>query len=165
MHLNPSCISGSFPTIRYVTPNPLHNAPFGSRRANCFGQLCSVTCRRICIRVPILFTIGPAVWHLSNIFEFVTPKPPSNVPWGSRGTFFSLCPFRDESVYVCQIWSGSVSGLEAFPDVWIDDPLTPMPLGYQGVHFYLMSIPRLICIRVPNLFTIGPAVWYLSHIF
>ena len=25
--------------------------------------------------------------------------------------------------------------LEAFPDLWIDDPLTPMPLCYQGDNF------------------------------
>ena len=39
-----------------------------------------------------------------------------------------------------------------------------MPLGYQGVNVELMSIPRLIYLRVQNLVPIGPAVWHLSHI-
>ena len=77
---------------------------------------------------------------------------------------FSLFPFPDESVYVCQVGPDWSRGLEAFPYVCIGDPLTHMPLGYQGVTCYLMSIPRWLCIRVPKLFPIGPALWHLSHI-
>ena len=51
----------------------------------------------------------------------------------------SLCPFPDESVYMCQIWCDRSSGLEVFPDLWIDDPLIPMPLRYQGVNFTGMA--------------------------
>ena len=42
-----------------------------------------------------------------------------------------------------------------------------MPVGYRGVNFSLMSIPRIIyvCIRVPNLGMIGTAIWHISHIF
>ena len=39
-----------------------------------------------------------------------------------------------------------------------------MLLGYQGVNCELMSIPRLIYIRVQNVVPIGPAVWHISHI-
>ena len=45
------------------------------------------------------------------------------------------------------------SSLEAFPDVLIDDPLTPMTLGYQGVNFGLKSIPRLIYIYVCQIWS------------
>ena len=133
---------------------PLHNAPRGLEGLIFVSQLCPFTCRRICIRVPNLFTIGPAVWHLSNIFEFVTPKPPSNVPWGSRGYFFSpisipwwICrPIRVPSLVLIGPGFGS---FPRFVNWW-----PPNPLGYQGANFYLMSIPRWICIRVPNL------VWF-----
>ena len=40
------------------------------------------------------------------------------------------------NMYTCAKFDPDRSrGLEAFPDLWIDDPLTPIPLGYQGVTF------------------------------
>ena len=93
------------------------------------------------------------------------PPNPLQKPLGARYVnLFSLFPFPDESVYVCQVGPDWSRGLEAFPYVCIGDPLTHMPLGYQGVTCYLMSIPRWLCIRVPKLFPIGPALWHLSHI-
>ena len=96
-------------------PPYLHNAPRGLEGLIFFSQLCPFTCRRICARVPNCFTFGPAVWHISNIFEFVTPKP-LQMPLGARGVnYFSLFPFPDESVYVCQVRSQSVQGFGSFP--------------------------------------------------
>ena len=38
------------------------------------------------------------------------------------------------NVYTCAKFGPDRSrGLDAFPDLWIDDPLTSMPLGNQGV--------------------------------
>ena len=94
-------------------------------------------------------------------FLNLCPPDPLQMPLGARGvTFFSLCQFPDKSVYVCQFNFVPV-GLEAFPDLLIDDPLTPppTPLGYQGVKFELMSIPRFVCqiwSRSVQLFGIFP---------
>ena len=71
--------------------------------------------RLICIHVPNVFPIGTAVWHLSHIFEFVTPDA-LQIPLGARGVnYFRLCHFPGESGYVCQIWSRSVQWLGSFP--------------------------------------------------
>ena len=86
-----------------------------SRGANFVSQLCPFTCRRNCIRVPNMFTIRPTVWHLSNMFEFVTPNR-LQISLGARWVnYVSLFPFPDESVYVCQVWSRSVQGFGSFP--------------------------------------------------
>ena len=95
-----TCVSGSFPTIQYVTPNPPPQCPSGSRGANFFSQLCPFTCRRICIRVPNLFTIGPAVLHLSNIFLICDPQAPSNVPW-ARGVNLLAYFYPLMNLYTC----------------------------------------------------------------
>ena len=80
----------------------------------------------------ILFTIGPAVWHISNIFEFVIPKP-LQMSLGVRGfNLFSLFPFPDESEYVCQVWSGSVQGFGSFPRY---------PSGINGLIFSSCPFP------------------------
>ena len=141
----------------------------GSRLAIFFSQLCPFTCRRICIyRVPNLFTIGPAVWHLSNIFEFVTPKPPSNVPWGSRGWFFVAYFHSLVNLYTCaKFGPDRSSGLEAFPALWIDDPLTPRcPSGIK-VFFSSCPLPdeyAYVCqiwSRSVQLFAIVPTFLYV----
>ena len=99
------------PTIQYVTPNPPSTMPLGVSRGYFYSHLCPFTCRRICTLVPNLFTIGMSVLHLSNIFEFVTQNP-NQMSLGAGGVnLFSIFPFPDESVYVCQVWSRSVQGL------------------------------------------------------
>ena len=116
--------------------------------------------RWMCIRVPNLFPIGPAVWRLSHIFEFVTPWPPPNAPWARVVNFCSLCPFPGESVYVPQIWSRSFQWFGSFPrfmNWWSPNP-PHAPRVSRGTFVYPMSIPRLICIRVSNLDPIGLVV-------
>ena len=56
----------------------------------------------------------------------------SNAPWGSRGYFFAYVNSL-VNLYTCaKFGPDRYSGLEAFPDLWIDDPPNPtMPLGYQ----------------------------------
>ena len=75
-------------------------------------------------------------------FWICDPQTPFKCPMGLEGLlFFLLFPFPDESVglYVCQVWSWSVQGLEAFPDLWIDDPLTPS--GIKGLIFTSCPFP------------------------
>ena len=153
--------------------------------------------------------VGPVVWKLSQICEFMTPKSPCpsrikglilahvhsqmnmhtcakvvpdrssclasfphflmcappQCPLGFEGLLFLAYVHSLMNLYTCAtVGPDRSSGLEAFPDLLSDDPLTPMPLPYQGVHFALTSIPRLICTRVQNLVPIGPDVWHLSPI-
>ena len=75
-----------------------------------------------------MFTIGPAVWHLPNIFEFVTPKPPFKCPLGLE-VLICLANFHSVMhLYTCaKVALDRSRDLEAFPDLLIDytPPLTP----------------------------------------
>ena len=59
------------------------------------------------------------------------------------------------------------SRLTASPDFWMFDPLNPQvpPLCLEGQFVWRISIPRWICTCVPNLLSIGPAVWQLPQTF
>ena len=103
----------------------------------------------------------------SHICECVTLLTPFQLSLEARWVnCVSLCPLPYESVYVCQIRARSVQWFGSFPRLinWLP-PTTPMPIGYQAVNVELMSIPRLIYIRVPHLVPIGPTVWHLSYFF
>ena len=64
--------------------------------------------RWICICVPNLVLISPAVWQISHIFNLWPPKTPQIPPCVTRGKFlFCPLPFVGESACVCQIWSQS----------------------------------------------------------
>ena len=101
-----------------LTPPPsTNNAPRGLEGLIVFPPDMPFSCGRICIRVPHLFTIGPAIWHFSNIFEFVTPDP-LQMPLGAWGLIVSLM-----NMYTCiKCYPDRSRGLEAFPDLRIDDP-------------------------------------------
>ena len=87
--------------------------------------------------MPNLVLIGPAVWDLSYIFEFVTPYPFPNAPWGLEPiNLFSLCPFPDESAYVCRIWSRSVQLFGIFPTFLNFWPPTNAPWCLEGLLFF-----------------------------
>ena len=110
--------------------------------------------------VPNLVPIGPALWHLSHIFEFVTPNP-LQVPLGARGVnLFSRCPFADESAYVCQLWSRLVQRFGSFHRFVLLLPPKPpiMPSGLSYVYLEMVqvgTICRSIQICVPNLVMIN----------
>ena len=114
------------------------------------------------IRVQNLIPIGQAIWQLSHtveLFTFYSPKMPPDV---SRGSFFCLCPFQDESAHACQIGSRSVQSFGSCPRFSnCIPPETPkMPPGLPRSSFVSVgTIPRSIHIDVPNLVMIGPAVW------
>ena len=62
-------------------------------------------------------SVWTAVWHLSNIFEFVTPNP-LQMSLGARGAnLFSLFPFPDELYTYAMFGPDRSRGLEAFPDL------------------------------------------------
>ena len=80
-------------------------------------------------------------------FEFLTPKTPQNAPWCIEGLIvFSLCPFRDESADVYQIWCQSVQPCGRFSTdfciLW--PPKTPQnaPWNIEGlIVFSLCPFP------------------------
>ena len=113
--------------------------------------------RWICICVPNLVPIGPAISHIPLTFEFVTPTPPSPNVEGQ-----SLCPFPNESADMYQIWCQSVQPFDSLPrlfDLWPPKSPRNAPLFLEVQLVWHISIPRLICTCVPNLVSIGPAVW------
>ena len=84
---------------------------------------------QICSRSVQLFGFIPTFWHL-------WPPDPLQIPLGARG--FNVLAYAHSLVnlYTCAKFDPDrSSGLEAIPDLLIDDPLTPIPLGYQGVNF------------------------------
>ena len=60
-----------------------------------------------------------------------------------------------------QTWIKVGANRTGFPDFWIVDPLKPpkCPLCLQGQFVWRISIPVWICTCLPNLVSIGPAVW------
>ena len=134
----------------------------------------------VCRFVPKLVPIGPAVWQLpeTNLvpigaafwqlpqtFESVPPTSPK-CPRGIEGRLgFSLCPFPDESADVNQSWCQSVQPFDSCPrllNVW---PLKP-PSVSRGNLFRVYPFPdgsADVCIFVPKLVPIGPAVWQLPE--
>ena len=97
----------------------------------------------------------------SLTFEFVTPTPPPPPPM-SRGKLYLAYVHSQTNPQTCTKFGANRSSrLTASPDFWICDPLSPRnaPLCLE-VHFvWHISIPRLICTCVPNLVSIGPAIW------
>ena len=94
----------------------------------------------------------------STYFWMCDSLNPKNAPWDIEGRIvFNLCPFPDESVALYQIWWQSVQPFDSFPDFWMFDPLNPRnaPLCLEAQFVWHISIPRLICICVPNLVSIG----------
>ena len=60
------------------------------------------------------------------------PLTPSKCPLGLEELLILAYVHSVINVYTCAKYGPDrSSGLEAFPDLLIDDPLTPMPLGYQ----------------------------------
>ena len=85
--------------------------------------------------------------------------PPPNV---EGRIVFSLCPFPDESADVYQIWCQSGQSLDSLPillDLWPLKTPRNAPLCLEVQLVWHISIPRWICTCVPNLVSIGPAVW------
>ena len=117
--------------------------------------------------MPNLFPIGPAVWYLSHIFEFVTPLSPFKCPLGIERLICLAYVHSLMNLYMCaKCGPDRSSGLEVFPDVLIDDPL-PCPSVITGLMFSSCPFPDEYAypVRVPKLFPIASAVWLLSHVF
>ena len=117
--------------------------------------------RWICTCVPNVMPIGPAVCIFPWLLNLWPPNPPP--PPNVEGRIvFSLCPFLDESADVYQIWCQSVQSFDSLPRLWdLWPPKTPRnaPLCIEVQLVWHISIPRWICTCVPNLVSIGPAVW------
>ena len=64
----------------------------------------------------IYFHFFSADHGIPQTFDYIlTPKPPQHAPWCIEGLIvFSLCPFRDESADVYQIWCQSVQPFGRF---------------------------------------------------
>ena len=63
------------------------------------------------IRVPNLFPIGTAVWHVSHIFECLIPNPLQITNGYGEVNLFSRCPFPDESASCVNFGCDRSSGL------------------------------------------------------
>ena len=91
------------------------------------------------------------------------PNTTRNAAWGIAGRIvFSLCPFSDESADENQSWWQSVELFDSFPrllNVWPPKTTQVTPLSLEGQFVWRISIPRWTCTCVPNLVTIGSAVW------
>ena len=134
---------GIFPTfLNLWPPNPLPNAPWGLEPVNLFS-LCpfpdeSAYRCRIWSRSVQRFGI------FTRTFLNLRPlNPLPNAPWGLEPVnLFSLCPFPDESAYVCRIWSRSVQLFGIFPtflNLWPPNPLQ-MPLDVSRGYLLLTYI-------------------------
>ena len=67
--------------------------------------------------MPNLVPIGTAVWHLSHIFEFVTPCP-SKCPLRIKGLIVLAYVHSLMNLYTCaKVDPDRFRGLEAFPDL------------------------------------------------
>ena len=77
--------------------------------------------------------------HFWIFYPIPPPSPPC--PVGSW-VVNCLCPFPDESAYMCQIWSRSVQRFGIFPtflNLWPPNPLQ-MPLDVSRGYFFLTYI-------------------------
>ena len=115
--------------------------------------------------VPNLFTIGTSVWHIFDSFEFAT-QTPLKCPLGIEGLLWLAYFHFLMNLYTCAKFGPDRSrGLEAFPDLLIDDPLTPMPLVYKGLMFSSCPFPdeyayvSQICSRSVQLFGFFATFW------
>ena len=134
--------------------------PLVSLRAICLVYIHSQINLHMCTKFDAnrtsRLTSSPDFW----IYDPLTPSPP-NV---EGRIAFSLCTFPDESADVYQIWCQSVQSFDSLPrhlDLWPPKTLRNAPLCLEVQLVWHISIPRWICTCVPNLVSIGPAVWQL----
>ena len=80
-----------------------------------FSQQCPFKCSRICISELNLFTIGPAVWHLSNFFLICDTLTPARCPLGLEGLIVLAYVDSLVNLYVRQIWSRSFQWFGSVP--------------------------------------------------
>ena len=67
------------------------------------------------------------------------PWPPPNAPWGSRDHLLAYVHSLIKLYTCAKFYPDRSSGLEAFPDLWIDDPLKPS--GIKGLIFRSCPFP------------------------
>ena len=85
---------------------------------------------------PKLVAIGPAVWQLPRMFEYLTPKTHQVPPCVSRGNLFGVYLFPDGSADVCHIWCQSVQPFDSFPillNLWHPTPTPPPEMLRWGI--------------------------------
>ena len=89
--------------------------------------------RWICIRVPNLVPISPDVPLVSFPHLLMCdPLTPSKYP-----LMFLADVYSQSNLHTCvKFGPDRSSGLEAFPDLCINDPLTSMPVGYREVNCF-----------------------------
>ena len=127
--------------------------------------------RLICICVPNLVPIDPAVWSFPRLLW--PSKPHRNSPWCIEGQIaFRLCPFLYESA---KFDANRASLLIDSQDFWTWDPLKPheMPPGVLRSKLYLAYVhsqtnPQTWTIWVganrSSRLTAFPDVWYFDHL-
>ena len=111
---------------------------------------------QICSQSVKLFVVLPTFLNLWSLI-------PSKFPLGLDVLIYLAYVHALVNMYTCaKCGPDRSSGLEAFPDSWIDDPLTPMPLGYQRVHLSSCPFPHECayvwqsCFRSVQLFGLFP---------
>ena len=136
------------------------------------GPTCS-TCvhSQIHLHVQNWFPIGPAVLpHFPGfwIVDPLTPPPPKRRRGVSWGELFLAYVHSQMNPQTCTECGPNRSiRLAAFPDLNLWPPKTPEmpPMVLRGELYLAMPIPRRIRRHVPNLVTIGRAVWQLPQTF
>ena len=101
------------------------------------------------------------------ILEFVTPYNPRNEPCGNEWrNVFSYVHSQTNPQTCTTFGANRSSRLTASQDFWTCDPLKPQvfPCVSKGNLFSVYPLPNESA-RVPNLVTIGPAVWQLQQTF
>ena len=134
---NPSSCLASFPHFGICDPLTPSKCPLGLKGLICLAYVHSVMNMYTCAK------FGPDQFSGLEAFpDLLFDDPLTPCPSGTKGLIFSSCPFPDESVYVCQIWSRSVQWFGSFlrfMNLWPPNP--PCPSGVKGLIFSSWPFP------------------------
>ena len=81
-------------------------------------------------------TIAGTYGYMGSTGLMCDPLTPSKYPLGLERLMFLADVYSQMNLHTCvKFGPDRSSGLEAFPDLCINDPQTSMPVGYREVNF------------------------------